>query len=219
MNANPLATVMVTVRERNSCSGIIGCATTCSARTNPARARTATVNAAITAGSVNPCEPASIAPKVRPLMASTPVICPVTSNGTTRGREGRVRASSSSAMAPAGTLRKKISRQSIRVSTPPSTGPDEDATEPPIAQTPIARPLAFGSGNAWRMRAIEAGIIAAAAAPCTNRAATRNPSAGARPHATDARIKTARPDPKARLAPSRSDSEPAVSSSAANMSV
>jgi hypothetical protein len=47
--------------------------------------------------------------------------------------------------APAGTLMKKISRQLTRVSTPPSTGPADDATAPPIAQTATARARLAGS--------------------------------------------------------------------------
>jgi hypothetical protein len=39
---------------------------------------------------------------------------------------------------------KKIIRQVSRVSRPPTTGPEEDATAPPIAQTPIARALLAG---------------------------------------------------------------------------
>jgi hypothetical protein len=41
-----------------------------------------------------------------------------------------VRASRTKAIAPAGTLMKKIARQLTRVSTPPSTGPQEEATAP-----------------------------------------------------------------------------------------
>jgi hypothetical protein len=130
-----------------------------------------------------------------------------------------VPANSHSAITPTGTLMKKISRQSIRVSTPPRTGPDDDATAPPIAQIPTARARARGSLYACRIRAIDAGVIAAAAAPCTNRAATSRPRVGARPHATEASTNNTMPPPKARLAPSRSDSDPAVSSRAANIRV
>jgi hypothetical protein len=69
------------------------------------------------------------------------------------------------------------------------------------------------------MRAIEDGIITAAAAPCTNRAATSAPRPGARPQAAEAATNTESPAANARRAPARSDSEPADSSSAANMSV
>ncbi len=136
MNAKPLAIVMTTVREPNSTSGSIGWRTVCWVRRKPAAASAAIANAAITSGEAKPCEPASIAPKVNPLIASTPVACPGRSKGTTRGREGSARASSSNAIAPAGTLIKKISRQSARLRTPPSTGPEEEATAPPIAHTP-----------------------------------------------------------------------------------
>ena len=130
-----------------------------------------------------------------------------------------MRASKASAMAPTGTLMKKINRQSMRVSTPPSTGPDEEATAPPIAHIPIARPRALASGKACRISAIEAGIIAAAAMPCTNRATIRTQSAGARPQATEASTNPTIPAANARRAPTRSLSDPADSSRAANMSV
>ncbi len=218
MNAKPLATVMTTVREPNSLSGSIGWRTVCWVRRKPAAASAATANAAITSGEAKPCDPASIAPKVNPLIAITPVTCPGRSKGTTRGREGSVRASNSSAIASAGTLMKKISRQSTRFRTPPSTGPDEEATAPPIAHTPTARPRALASGKACRISAIDEDIIAAAAAPCTNRAATSSPRLDPSPHATDARTNTTMPAAKARRAPTRSLSEPADSSSAANIS-
>jgi hypothetical protein len=60
---------------------------------------------------------------------------------------------------------KKINLQLISVSTPPSTGPDDDAMAPPIAHTATARPRSRGLGKAWLMSAIVAGIITAAADP------------------------------------------------------
>lgn len=69
------------------------------------------------------------------------------------------------------------------------------------------------------MRAIDAGIITAAAAPWTKRATTSAPSLGARPQAAEATTNTASPVVKARRAPTRSESAPAENNSAANRSV
>src|SRR6185437_9649816 len=121
--------------------------------------------------------------------------------------------------APAGRLMKKIIRQVTSVSRPPRTGPADAATPPPTAHTATARARLTGSEYAWLIRAIEAGIITAAAAPWKNRAATRAPSPGARPQAAEATTNTDRPAANARRAPIRSDSDPADSSSAANISV
>jgi hypothetical protein len=105
------------------------------------------------------------------------------------------------------------------VSRPPATGPDEEATAPPIAHTATARARRPGSGYAWLISAIEDGMITAAAAPCANRAATNAARLGARPQAVDAVTNTATPTPKARRAPVRSVSAPADSSTAATISV
>src|SRR5437660_2437670 len=112
------------------------------------------------------------------------------------------------AAAPTGTLMKKINRHVTRVRTPPSTGPAEEAIAPPIAQIAMARALPTGSGYAWPMSAIDAGIIVAAAEPCRKRATTRAPMVGARPQAAEATTKTPRPAAKARRAPMRSVSGP-----------
>jgi hypothetical protein len=152
-------------------------------------------------------------------MARTAVSCPAQSNGTLRRGDRPVQATKTSATAPTGTLMAKISRQVTTLNRPPSTGPDVDATAPPMAHTPTARTRLAGSAYAWRMRAIEDGISTAAAAPWTNRAATRAPSVGANPQAAEAAANTASPAAKARRAPIRSDSAPAVCSRAAKASV
>jgi hypothetical protein len=70
------------------------------------------------------------------------------------------------------------------------------------------------------MSAIDAGsMTAAAAAPCTARAATSAPSVGASAQATEATRKPAMPQPMARFAPMRSDRLPANSSRDAKSSV
>ena len=79
-------------------------------------------------------------------MASTPVTCPNPSNGTRRRDDRPIRATRTNAAAPTGTLTKKINRHDTRVSSPPSTGPDEDAIAPPIAHTATARARLARSG-------------------------------------------------------------------------
>jgi hypothetical protein len=62
-------------------------------------------------------------------------------------------------------------------------------------------------------------MITAAAARCTNRAATSTPIDGASPQAAEASTNRPMPRPNVRRAPTRSDSASAESSSAANISV
>jgi hypothetical protein len=113
----------------------------------------------------------------------------------------------------------KIHRQLTVVSTPPRSGPAEDAAAPPIAHIATARAWRTGSGWAWAMSAMDDGITSAAASPWAKRNATSTPSCGAGPHAGDARVNPAIPSPNARRAPIRSASEPAESRAAANVSV
>ena len=72
-------------------------------------------------------------------MARTAVTCPTLSNGTLRCGDRAVQASRASATAPTGMLMPKMSRQLTRLRKPPSTGPEEDATAPPMAHTATAR--------------------------------------------------------------------------------
>src|SRR2546426_10937866 len=101
-------------------------------------------------------------------MASTAATCPNQSNGTLRCGDFSIRATRIIATAPTGTLMKKINRHVTNVSTPPSTGPEEDAIALPIAHTATARARLAGSGYAWPISAIDDGIITAAAEPWTN---------------------------------------------------
>jgi hypothetical protein len=57
-----------------------------------------------------------------------------------------MRATSTMAATPTGTLMKKINRQLTSVSTPPSTGPADDANAPPIAHSATARARRAGFG-------------------------------------------------------------------------
>ena len=69
------------------------------------------------------------------------------------------------------------------------------------------------------MRAIDAGIMTAAAEPCTNRARTSVDKFGASPQPADAATNSPTPAANTRRAPAQSVSVPDNSSSAANISV
>ncbi len=179
----------------------------------------ATTRAMTTCGAAKPVSPASITPKVSAAMARAPVTCPGQSMGTRCVLVVAAREISSRATIPTGRLTKKISRQSTMVSSPPSTGPADDASAPPIAQTATARVRRTGSGWAWLSSAIKDGIIAAAAPPCTNRAPTSAVMDAARPHPTDARTNSTVPQTRTRFARIRSVSDPQDSKRAANIRV
>ena len=113
---------------------------------------------------------------------------------------------------------KKIQFQlTCSVSTPPTSGPIASAIADTPAQMPIAVPRCFG-GNVAVMIDSVAGFISAPPNPCTTRAPIRKPPLGARPHASDAPVKTTRPVMNISRRPSRSASFPPVSMNAANVS-
>ena len=112
---------------------------------------------------------------------------------------------------------KKIARQpSAAISAPPTSGPPDSATDAPAAQSPTARDRSAGAGKAWLSRISEHGTRIAAPSPWTARAATSRPRPGARPHAADATVNTAKPATNTRRAPTRSPSAPAERMNAAN---
>src|SRR5947209_16149362 len=124
-----------------------------------------------------------------------------------------------SAKRPTGRLMKKIIRQLTSVNKPPTAGPADDATAAPNDQSAMARARSRLLEYASRIRAREAGNITAAPAPCAMRDAMSTPKCGAKPHATDAAVKVARPIPNAVRAPILSDNAPAESKRAAKASV
>ena len=100
---------------------------------------------------------------------------------------------------------------------PPSTGPSAAAipATPPHSPTTLAR---RSGGNSGSSRASALGTIAAAAAPCTSRAAISAPADGARPAAAEPSTNSATPLRNTRLRPTRSAVRPETASSAANSS-
>ena len=94
---------------------------------------------------------------------------------------------------PTGTLTKKIQFQLMcSVIRPPTSGPIASASAETPAQIPIAVPRWRG-GNVAVMIESVAGFISAAPTPCTTRAAISTPPLPARPHASEASVKTASP--------------------------
>ena len=111
---------------------------------------------------------------------------------------------------------KNTARQPIvSISTPPTSGPPDSAAAAPAAHQPIARARSAGAANAWLRRISEHGTRTAAPKPWIARAAISAPMLGARPHAADAVVKSAKPATKTRRAPIRSPSAPAERMNAA----
>ena len=94
---------------------------------------------------------------------------------------------------PTGTFTQYTARQpTVVVSRPPSVGPSASPTDWAPAWIPRAkRILAFGALVVTRATLLACSIAAPIA--WTRRSATRAPSEGARPHAAEATVKTAKP--------------------------
>jgi hypothetical protein len=119
--------------------------------------------------------------------------------------------------APAGAFSKKIHRHpGPLASAPPMSGPAAD----PI---PMAAPNALNAAARslpWNSCPSSAGPTAnmtAAPAPCTPRPTFSRSMFPASPQASDATVKTARPETKIRLRPMRSATDPAVTRNAARV--
>ena len=110
-----------------------------------------------------------------------------------------------SAAAASGRLTRKISRQpvsnrSASTSTPPITGPSTALS--PITGPNSANALPTSSGpKAERMIPKPCGIMIAAQAPWSSRAAISAPEVGARPHSSEAIAKPATPSRNIRRRP------------------
>ena len=118
-----------------------------------------------------------------------------------------------------GRLMKKISRQDTApISQPPRNGPIAVATPPSPDQAPMAFERSSGANDAWRIDRLP-GVSSAAPAPCSARAAIRNPAFGARPQASDASANQTVPIMKTFRRPCTSPSAPPSSSRPASGSV
>ena len=117
---------------------------------------------------------------------------------------------------PIGRLTKKIQRQpTYVVSAPPTSGPIATAAPTVAPQMPKAVPRSR-PWNSCEMIASETANIAAPPIPCTPRARISQSGDCAAPQRAEASVKSAIPPRKTRLRPSRSPSEPALSSVAAS---
>ena len=77
--------------------------------------------------------------------------------------------------------------------TPPRIGPTSVATPAVAPQMPMAAPRRSG-GKIRVMTAMVCGVIMAAPRPCSTRAMMRVSMSPDRPHHSEARVKTTRPD-------------------------
>ncbi len=133
------------------------------------------------------------------------------------GSAGSARAKKSIARMMGGLI-KKIERQPKNwVSAPPTTMP----VIAPAAVIACHTPSAFVRSGPCSVEVVSsesaAGDVAAAASPCTMRAATSSTPDCAKPQASDAIAKTIRPPVKTRRRPSTSAARPPASSSAPNV--
>ena len=119
---------------------------------------------------------------------------------------------------PTGMLMKKIQLQlTFSVRRPPTIGPIASASAETPAQMPIAVPRCRGGKVAVMIDSV-AGFISAAPTPCTVRAAMSELAPPARPHHSEAPVKTTRPAMKIARRPSMSASFPPVRSRTPNVS-
>src|SRR5215211_6381063 len=118
-----------------------------------------------------------------------------------------------------GTFRKKIdSHPSQSVSAPPTSGPIATATPIVAPYMPMAVPRSRPAGNSCAIRASDTANITAPPTPWSARARLRNVGSGANAQSREETEKIASPAPNSLRRPSRSASEPAVSTSAASVS-
>ena len=104
------------------------------------------------------------------------------------------------------------------VMAPPTTGPTTTASDVTAPKIPIAQPRRCG-GTAAFSTASASGMIMAAPAPWTVRAAISQPTPGATAQPAEATVNSASPTANTRRRPNRSPMADAVISSTAKVSV
>ena len=119
------------------------------------------------------------------------------------------------ATSPIGTFSQKIHSQAAPCAiAPPTTGPPRTARPVMPEKAPMARPR-DSDGKFALSSASAIGMMAAAPAPWTARAAIREPTSGASAHAAEAATNSARPPANTRRRPRRSPiAAPVISSTA-----
>ena len=119
-----------------------------------------------------------------------------------------------------GALSQKMYRQPREsVSTPPRTGPSAALEAAAIAHAAVALARPAASGKAAAAMASPCGNIKPAPTPCAARPASSAPRLGASAQASEASTNVTSPHRSRSLRPKRSPSEPAVSSTAANVTL
>ena len=194
-----------TLREWNSRSGISGFSMRACRNTNAATRPIETAARMSVCAEVQPCcstprivYTASISPAVTSTAPGTSAPSPM----PIPGRSATSRVASRAVTMPIGTFTKKIQCQLMRsVRRPPASRPIEppaDATNP---YTPIAFACSRGSGNIVTIIPRVTAEAIAPPAPCTNRAAMSISWVCARPHTSEAAVKTPRPHRNTRRLP------------------
>jgi hypothetical protein len=119
---------------------------------------------------------------------------------------------------PIGAFTKKIHRQEMpEVSIPPSSGPTATARPVTAPQAPNATPRSLPRKESDSSASDIANMIAPPT-PCKARDNCSITVLTAKPHSTDAKVKTARPTRYSRRRPNMSARLPAVSRNAARVS-
>ena len=115
---------------------------------------------------------------------------------------GRSRKDSATTATPIGTLTRKIQCQSSElVRMPPSSTPIEPPPEATKPKMPIAFARSAVSVNNVIVSESDTADAIAPPTPCTARAVSRSPCDLARPHASDASVKSAMPETNSRRWP------------------
>ena len=211
-HSTPTTLAVATLRSRKSPSGTSGDATRVSSTTNaPSRIAETPSRPSVRAEAQPASFPFTIA-YTASISAVVTTTAPATSSrppAAERGESGTSLSDSASTTAPIGTLTRKIQCQSsVSVRTPPSSTP----RLPPPAITNPNTPIAFARSAASVKRLMISDSATAETTapprPCTARAATSMPWLVARPHETDASVKSATPPRNIRRCPNRSPSRP-----------
>ncbi len=108
--------------------------------------------------------------------------------------------------------------RSAWTSAPPTIGPQTDASPAAAPYAPRALPRSSALKLTWMVET-SWGTIAAAASPCTTRAAISSSMVGAKPQAVEARVKPPIPIRNIFLRPTMSPSRPPVMRATAKVSV
>ena len=146
-------------------------------------------------------QPQSLPLTMARISAPTPPVTSAASRARGRGAwwpgiPGSLHQPTTSAPRPMGTSTRKIQRQSMVTSAPPTTGPSAAARAPIAVQTRTAPPRRSG-GNAASSRPSDVGVINAAPAAWAMRNATRVSTLLATEQAAEAAVK--RPIPSKKL--------------------